>query len=148
VCVSLCVGCNQCTVNPCSVKPLRWPVPVLPDERLKSKKELESFTLNKKQAQHFWDISASFSLSDIHTCHEILIGNKCHCTQIFLRNSIYCCKQPPAQLVPPDVTANIQLLKLSFRAKFISFFHRGNEVAGQYRRVHSDLSPPLKFFSL
>lgn len=66
LCVSLCVGCNQCTMNPCSVKPLRWPVTMLPDERLERKKELESFIPNKKQAQHFRDIPSSYSLTYIH----------------------------------------------------------------------------------
>lgn len=65
-----------------------------------------------------------------------------------LRNLICCCKQPPAQLVPPDVTTNIQPLKLRFQAKFVPFFHRGNEVAGQYRAAHRNLSPLLKLFGL
>lgn len=39
-----------------------------------------------------------------------------------LRNLICCCKQQPAQLVPPDVTTKLQLLKWCFQAKFVSFF--------------------------
>lgn len=39
-----------------------------------------------------------------------------------LRLSFCYPKQPPDQLVPPDVTTNIQQIKLSSLANFMSFF--------------------------